>query len=45
VYWEPNHHRIAIHTNAKRELEAGKRDYTVDARRHGVDIYEMLQDK
>jgi hypothetical protein len=45
VYWEPNHHRIAIHTNSKRELEAGKRDYTVDARRHGIDIYEMLQDK
>jgi len=41
VYWEPNHHRIAVHTNSKREVEAGKRDYSFDAKRNGIDIYEM----
>jgi hypothetical protein len=41
LIWEPNHHRLAVHTLAKRELEAGKRDYTVDAKRQGIDIYEM----
>jgi hypothetical protein len=30
---------------SKRELEAGKKDYTVDAKRNGVDIYEVNQDK
>jgi len=43
VFWEPNHHRLAVHTNSKREMEAGKREYTVDAKRNGVDIYEMSQ--
>ncbi len=39
------HNRLAVHTLAKRELEAGKKDYTVDAKRHGIDIYEMQQNK
>lgn len=41
VYWEPNNHKIAIHTNAKREVDPSKRDYSLDAKRNGIDIYEM----
>lgn len=44
VYWEPNNTKLAIHTNSKREVELGKRDYTVDAKRMGVDIYDMHKD-
>jgi hypothetical protein len=44
VYWEPNHFKLAIHTLAKREVEFGKRDYSVDAKRMGIDIYEMHKD-
>ena len=35
---------MAIHTLSKRNLEAGKKDYTLDATRNGVDIYEMVND-
>ena len=35
---------MAIHTLAKRSIESGKKDYTVDAQRNGIDIYEMLDD-
>ena len=35
---------MAIHTKAKRQLEAGRKDYTVNAERNGVDIYEMTDD-
>lgn len=35
---------MAIHTLAKRSIEAGKKDYTLDAQRNGVDIYEMVDD-
>jgi hypothetical protein len=45
LLWEPLHHKLAIHTLSKRELEANKRDYSFDAKRHGVDIYEMTQNK
>jgi hypothetical protein len=44
IIWEPNHSKLAIHTESKRILEAGKKDYTVDARRNGIDIYEIYQD-
>jgi hypothetical protein len=44
VIWEPFHNKLAIHTLAKRQIEAGKKDYTLDAQRNGVDIYEMLDD-
>ena len=44
VYWEPNHFKLTIHTLAKREVEFGKRDYSVDAKRMGIDIYEMHKD-
>jgi hypothetical protein len=42
--WEPNHSKLAIHTLSKRAVEAGKKDYTLDAKREGVDIYEMIDD-
>jgi hypothetical protein len=45
LYWEPNHHHLAIHTLAKREVEPGKQNLTLDARRNGVDIYKMEQKK
>ena len=45
LIWEPRHHKLAIHTLSKRELDANKRDYSFDAKRHGVDIYEMAQNK
>lgn len=35
---------MAIHTLSKRAIEAGKKDYTLDAKRNGVDIYEMIND-
>lgn len=35
---------MAIHTKSKRSVEAGKKDYTLDAQRNGVDIYEMVDD-
>jgi hypothetical protein len=44
VVWEPFHSKIAIHTLSKRAIEAGKKDYTLDAKRNGVDIYEMIDD-
>ena len=44
VYWEPNHHKIAIHTLAKRPQNLDKQDYTVNAKRHGIDIYECCND-
>lgn len=44
MYWEPNHAKLAIHTLSKRQLEAGKKDYTLDAQRNGVDFYEMVND-
>ena len=44
VVWEPFHSKLAIHTLSKRQIEAGKKDYTLDAQRNGVDIYEMLDD-
>ena len=31
VVWEPYHSKMAIHTLAKRQVEAGKKDYTLDA--------------
>jgi hypothetical protein len=44
IHWEPNHAKIAVHTLSKRIVEAGKKDYTLDAQRNGVDIYEMVDD-
>lgn len=44
VHWEPYHKKIAIHTLSKRVVEAGKKDYTLDAQRRGIDIYEMGND-
>lgn len=44
VVWEPFNTKLAIHTLAKRQVEAGKKDYTIDATRNGIDIYEMLDD-
>lgn len=44
VIWEPMHGKLAIHTLSKRQIEAGKKDYTLDAQRNGIDIYEMLDD-
>lgn len=44
VIWEPFNTKLAIHTLSKRQLEAGKKDYTLDAQRNGVDIYEMIDD-
>ena len=44
VHWEPNHTKLAIHTLAKKENE-GKREYTSNPTRDGVDIYEMVHDK
>lgn len=34
---------MAIHTNSKRILE-GRKDYSIDSRRDGIDIYEMFDD-
>lgn len=45
IHWEPNHNKLAIHTFAKKELEAGKREYALDPKRDGIDIYEMQSDK
>lgn len=45
IQWEPNHDKLAIHTFAKKELEAGKREYALDPKRDGVDIYQMQSDK
>eukprot|EP00347_Sterkiella_histriomuscorum_P005175 403357608 len=45
VIWEPFHSKMAIHTLSKRVVEAGKKDYTLDAKRNGVDIYEMIDDQ
>jgi hypothetical protein len=45
IIWEPKHHKLAIHTNAKRELDPTKRDYSFGAMRHGVDIYQCTQNK
>lgn len=44
VVWEPFHSKLAVHTLSKRQIEAGKRDYTLDPQRNGVDIYEMVED-
>lgn len=35
---------MAVHTLAKRIVETGKKDYTLDAQRNGIDIYEMIDD-
>ena len=35
---------MAIHNLSKRSVDSGKKDYTLDAQRNGVDIYEMLDD-
>lgn len=35
---------MAIHTLAKRSVDSAKKDYTVDAKRNGIDIYECLDD-
>jgi hypothetical protein len=43
-HWEPNFCKLAVHTLSKRQLEAGKRDYTLDATRNGIDVYEMIED-
>ena len=40
LIWEPKHHKLAIHTNAKREIDPSKRDYSFGAMRRGVDIYQ-----
>lgn len=45
VYWEPNHHKLAVHTLAAKKFESGRANYQVNAQRHGVDIYEMHHDK
>ena len=34
-----------MHTLCKKEIVAGKIEYTKDPKRHGVDIYEMVNDK
>ena len=39
VHWEPFGTKLAVHTLAKRSIESGKKDYTLDAQRNGVDIY------
>ncbi len=44
VVWEPHHNKMAIHTRSKRQVEAGKKEYTLDAQRNGVDFYEMIDD-
>ena len=44
LIWEPNYGKLAVHTLAKRQLDAGKKDYTLDAQRNGIDIYEMIED-
>ena len=44
IYWEPLNRKIAIHTLAKKETEKGKTEYTLEPKRHGVDIYEMTKD-
>jgi len=44
IHWEPYHSKMAVHTLAKRIVEAGKKDYTLDAQRNGIDIYEMIED-
>ena len=44
VVWEPKHAKMAVHTLSKRQIEAGKKDYTLDAQRNGVDIFEMVED-
>jgi hypothetical protein len=31
VIWEPMNNKMAVHTLAKRQVEAGKKDYTLDA--------------
>lgn len=35
---------MVVHTLAKRQVEAGKKEYTLDAQRNGIDIYEMIDD-
>jgi len=45
LYWEPNNTKLAIHTLAKKDAEPGRQNYTLDAKRNGVDIYEMYNDK
>ena len=45
IFWEPNHHKVALHTLSKREAVEGRKDYTAGATRSGVDIYEMRTDK
>jgi hypothetical protein len=42
IYWEPNNRKLAVHTNSKRD--EGK-TLTVDAKRQGIDIYELNQNK
>ena len=44
IVWEPHHSKMAVHTLSKRIVDAGKKDYTLDAQRNGVDIYEMIDD-
>jgi hypothetical protein len=44
VHWEPNHNKIAIHTLSKRENKDGKKDYTLNPTRNGIDIYEIRKD-
>ena len=45
IYWEPHNRKVAIHTLCKKEAIPGKMEYSRDPRRHGVDIYEMINDK
>lgn len=42
VIWEPLHDRFAVHTKSKREIEAGRRDYSVASTRDGIDIYQCV---
>jgi hypothetical protein len=41
LYWDQKKDMLALHSKDKKESSA----YTVDAKRHGVEIYQMTQDK
>jgi uncharacterized protein with WD repeat len=42
VHWEPNHAKLAVHTLSQKQSE-GRREYTSNPTRDGVDIYEMVR--
>lgn len=42
VYWEPNGRMLAVHTLSRKEAVGG---INLDAKRHGVDVYEVEHDK